>query len=202
MTTLLFGGTFDPVHHGHLITAQAALEALGAKRCVFLPARISPHKMTGRSAAGPDRVAMLRRAIEGSAQFAVDDREFARSGPSYTIDTVTELQCQYPQEKYVLLMGSDQLAMLHTWHRVHELLDRVGVALLGRPGAELEAGLQAAHRTLGQAVTERLRAGVVAAPLIDISATVIRQRVGRGAPIRYLVPEAVERYISEDQLYR
>lgn len=200
--TLLFGGTFDPVHHGHLITAQAALEALGAERCLLIPAALSPHKLTRQSAPAADRLAMLRLAIAGQAAFAVEDFELAREGPSYTVDTVAALRARQPGERWTLLMGADQLPLLHTWHRASELLEQTEVALLARPGFPLEAGLAAAERAFSPAVAERLRRAVVRAPQIDISATVIRQRVAQGASIRYLAPEAVVDYIASHGLYR
>lgn len=202
MATILFGGTFDPVHHGHLITAQAALEALRAERLVFIPANVSPHKSAmALGASGEDRVAMLRLAIEGVEAFSVDDLEVRRAGPSYTIDTVRALRAGRPGERLILLLGADQLKQFHHWHEVRELLGLVEIAVLGRPGSEVEGPLVRIGEVLGSEVEGRCRAGMLATPLIDLSATEIRNRVSGGLAIRYRVPRGVEEYIRGHGLY-
>ena len=202
MATILFGGTFDPIHHGHLITAQAALEMLRAQRLVFIPANVSPHKSgAAMGASGADRVAMLRLAIEGVTEFSVDDLEVRRPGPSYTIDTIRALQARQPGEPLTLLLGADQLRQFHHWHQVRELLTLVEIAILGRPGSDVEGPLATIRETLGPATEERCRKAILTTPLIDLSATEIRFRVNEGLPIRYRVPEAVEQYIRSHDLY-
>jgi len=208
--TIVYGGTFDPIHHGHLITCQRAWEILRADRVLFVPAGVSPHK-TGRApeAAGAQRLAMVQLAIAGVPYFAVDGRELTRQGPSYTADTMDELQQSGgPDDHWTLLIGADQLGKLHSWHRVKYLLasgQGRGVAILARPvergGVGVEAGLASICTNLGEEVAERLRRVVLATPLMDISATGIRQRVRQGLPIDYLVPAAVAEYIRKQGLY-
>jgi nicotinate-nucleotide adenylyltransferase len=219
-TTILFGGTFDPVHFGHLRTARAAVAALGADSCRFIPAGTSPHKNAAQSAPAAARLAMLRLAIAGDPQLAVDDIEMQRPGPSYTIDTILALRQRLPHERFIWLLGADQLPKFGQWRRIHELLQLLDFAILARPGAALEPGLEAVAQTLGdrapgsgqgghvggdgygRAVAARLAACLVPAPLVDISATEIRQRCAAGAAIEDLVPPAVAEYIRTHGLYR
>ncbi len=201
MHTLLYGGTFDPIHHGHLILARAAREALQADAVLLIPARVSPLKTDpGTSAA--DRLQMLRLATQGETHFQIDDRELRRTGKSYTFDTLRELQTQNPTARYTLLLGQDQLATFHSWHHVQQILAMAQVALLGRPGTSLDAGLAAVEAKLGPPTAQRLRAALLPTPLIEISATAIRARVKQGLPISYLVPEPVAAYIAQHGLYR
>jgi len=206
---ILFGGSFDPVHHGHLIVARAAREALRADSVLFIPANMSPHKIapTRNRDAGmaAHRLAMLRLAMAAAGEkegaLEVSDVELLRPGPSYTFDTVEELAHQRPGDSFILLMGADQLSKLHTWHRVEDLLHRVIPAVVGRPGAVQEADLVAVQERMGPETADRLRAGLLPTPLIEISATDIRQRIAAGLPVTFLLPPAVEAYIAEHHLY-
>ncbi len=127
--------------------------------------------------------------------------EVRRGGPSYTIDTVEELRRERAGDRFVLLIGADQLPQLHAWHRVAELMAQVEPAVVGRPGAEVGAGLAAVRDRMGPATADRLRGAMLATPLIEISGTDIRRRVGAGRSICFLVPSAVEAYIAEHRLY-
>jgi nicotinate-nucleotide adenylyltransferase len=187
---LIYGGTFDPIHHGHLITCRRARELLGADAVVLIPARVSPHKLQAAPTTGAQRLAMIERAIAGEADFRVDGRELSRDGPSYTFDTLAALAAERPGDRLTLLIGADQLPKFSTWHRVEELLGLVGVAVLGRPGVVMPAGGGAGRFTPLQT------------PLIDISATAVRERVAAGLPITYLVPAGVAEYIAAEGLYR
>ncbi len=194
---LLYGGTFDPIHHGHLITCRSAREALGAEGVLLIPAWVSPHKQDEPPASTAEqRLRMLELALAGAEDFALDAREVSRGGPSYTIDTVRELQRDRPQDRFTVLIGADQLPKLHTWHRIEALLAQGPMAVLAR-GAEA-GGLEAARQHLG-ALVERLQ--ILATPRVDISATAIRQRVARGLSISYLVPAAVAEFIAREGLY-
>ncbi|HET9820547.1 MAG TPA: nicotinate-nucleotide adenylyltransferase [Burkholderiaceae bacterium] len=187
----LFGGTFDPPHNAHLALAAAALAALALDAVRWIPAG-DPWQKAQRISAAAHREAMVRLAIAGEPRFALDRRELERHGPSYTIDTVRELQAGEPGADWFLLIGADQYAGLHTWRDWPELLDRVGLAVANRPGARAApdpAVAARAHR-------------VVPLPLLDVSATEIRDRVARGAPIDHMVPPAVARYIEANRLYR
>ena len=186
----LFGGTFDPVHNAHVALARSALDALALQEVRWVPAG-QPWQKPGVSEA-PHREAMVRLAIAGESRFVLDRIEIERSGPSYTLDTVRALRAAFPATEWVLLVGQDQYAGLHTWQGWRELLGLVTLAVARRPGAP-------------QAVnTEVERAGCRAVPLpmMDISATDIRARVAAGGDIATLVPPDVAGYIARHGLYR
>jgi nicotinate-nucleotide adenylyltransferase len=179
----IYGGTFDPVHHAHLILARVALERFALEKVVFVPTRLSPHK--NASVATPEaRLQMLRSAIEGEAEFEVDDCELQREPPSYTIDTVEKLRQKYPGAHLFLLIGDDNLAGLPSWRGFEDLRDMVIFIVLQR------AFTPVAHEYLS--VDRR----------IDISATEIRNRIASGRSIHYLVPRGVEQIIHARGLYR
>ncbi len=180
----VYGGTFDPVHHAHLILAREALEKLELDEIVFVPAAASPHKLSQTSAPGPVRVEMLRAAIAGEARFCLDELELNRPPPSYTFDTMTELKRRAPEDQFFYLIGADNLSKLETWHRIQELRALVQFVVLHRGFAPVRCDLPMIARH------------------IDISATEIRKRVATGRSIRYLVPAAVEEIITREQLYR
>ena len=178
----IYGGTFDPVHHAHLILARAALERFALERIVFVPTRLSPHK-NASVAAAEVRLDMLRAAIGGEAQFEVDDCELHRDPPSYTIDTVEKLRQRYSGAHLFLLIGDDNLAGLPSWRGFEDLRDMVTFIVLQR------AFTPVAHEYLS--VDRR----------IDISATEIRNRIASGRSIHYLVPSSVEQIIRARGLY-
>jgi nicotinate-nucleotide adenylyltransferase len=180
----VFGGTFDPIHHGHLILAGDALEQLGLERVIFIPAAISPHKLAAKPAPAEIRVEMLRAAIDGEPRFSLDTVELDRPAPSYTVDTIEALRLREPGATFVCLIGEDNVAQLSTWHRFTDLSKMVEFAVLDRSGLKTAHPYPAIRRHL------------------DISATEIRNKVARGQSIRYLVPPAVETLIRERQLYR
>jgi nicotinate-nucleotide adenylyltransferase len=176
----LFGGTFDPVHLGHLILAEDALEILNLDRIIFLPAAISPHKGNHPPlASGAERLEMLRLAIAGESRFSVDARELHREGPSYTIDTVRSLLGDYPGVRFLYLIGADNVPDLEHWHKIAELKNLVDFAVLQRAEGERFD----LHEF--QVVPRR----------VDISSTEIRERLAKGLSIRYLLPEAVYHYM-------
>ena len=180
----LFGGTFDPIHHGHLLLARDALEQLRLDRLLFIPAACSPHKLGQQPAAADLRAEMIRAAIEGEPRFCLDELELTRPGPSYSVETVEELKRREPDSEFVYLVGEDNVAQLATWHRFAELEKMVQFVVLDRSGLNCEHPYPAIRRH------------------IDISATDIRNRVASGQTIRYLVPPPVEVIIRERQLYR
>lgn len=179
----IYGGTFDPIHHGHLILAREALEMLGLDQVVFVPARVSPHK-DAPAANAEMRLSMLQAAVAGEAQFAVDDCELRRPPPSYTIDTVERFRKGAIDCEIYYLLGEDNLPGLPSWHRFDELQKLVRFAVLDR------TGIETVHR---YPVVRRQ---------IDISASEIRKRVASGRSIRYFVPPEVEAIIRRDHLYR
>ena len=198
---LLFGGSFDPIHHGHLIVARAAAERIDAGRVVLIPAARPPHKPGAVLAPASDRLAMCRLAVEGDALFEVSDFELSVDGPNYTLTTVRHFRAALPGASLYWLIGADSLAELREWHRIGELAAEctfVTVARSGKPPADTAvlAGL------IGVEPLQRIDRHILDTPLIAISATAIRERVRGGRSIRYLVPEGVERYIRERGLYR
>lgn len=199
---LLFGGSFDPVHNGHLIIARAAAEAVGVGRVVLIPSPHPPHKPDRELAPGPDRLEMCRRAVAGDPQFSVSDWELGQPGPSYTWRTVRHFRQVCPAGTEICwLIGADSLVELGTWYRVGELVELCTIVSAGRPGFETP-DLSVLEGPLTRAQIERLRRQIVATPLIEISATDIRARVRAGRSIRYLVPDAVAAHIAERGLYR
>ena len=183
----LLGGSFDPVHHGHLIVAQAAREKLGLDELRFLPAREQPFKQ-GRHRSSPDhRAAMLSLAIKGTPGFALEPIELERSGPSYTIDTLEALRTREPGSEFVLLLGADAAAELPAWREAKRIPQLARMVVFARPGSKVPAAPEIAQ--------------VIEVPAIDISATEIRRRVANRLPIRYWVPDAVAEYIARHRLY-
>ncbi|HEX4637850.1 MAG TPA: nicotinate-nucleotide adenylyltransferase [Chthoniobacterales bacterium] len=180
----IYGGTFDPIHHGHLILGRQACEQLGLDELIFVPASVSPFKSPS-FASGELRLSMLRAAIDGQDGFAADDCELRRPAPSYSIDTVLRVREREPKAELFWLIGADNVGGLSKWHRIDELKKLVQFVVLDRG-----CGEKSAHEF---PVVQRN---------IDISATEIRKRVASGRSIRYLVPKAVEEIIRREKLYR
>lgn len=207
----IFGGTFDPIHFGHLRLAEEMAEAMGLSQVLFIPAGQPPHRGVPRIAA-THRLEMVRRAIAGNPRFAVDAREVQRSGPSFTVDTLTTLRAELGNEQPLwLLLGADAFLGLPNWHEWRRLFDLANIAVAARPGAWLMQS-DALPDALKQAISQRQVADAPAAgpagsvwlrqmtPL-DISATAIRDTLARQGSVRYLLPDAVLDYINEHQLY-
>jgi nicotinate-nucleotide adenylyltransferase len=198
----LFGGSFNPIHHGHLIVARAVAEHLGVSRLVLVPSAAPPHKHGQDLAPAQDRLAMARLAVEGDAGFDVSDAEIRRSGPSYTFLTVEDYRRAIgPDTPLYWLIGADTLPELHTWYRIGELTERCRIVTAVRPGYE-HVDLSLLSRVLPEDCVGRLMEAILPTPRIDISATDIRDRVCTGRSIRFLVPETVREYIEQRGLYR
>lgn len=193
----IFGGTFDPIHTGHLLLASELCFALRLDRVLFMVARTPPHKRGQEISADIDRVAMVEAAIEGDPRFAVSRVELERPGPSYTADTLAYLSDQWPSVSLVFLMGEDSLRDLSSWHEPHRILAAAELGVAARPGVDVD--LSDVYAGLPAAVG---RIHLVPTPEIDLSSSDIRRRVAEGCPIRYHVPESVERYIRNRGLYR
>jgi len=201
---VIFGGAFDPVHHGHLIVARAVAEHCAYERITLVPSASPPHKDPAQ-APGSDRLAMLRLAVEGEELFDVCDIELRRGGTSYTFDTLTALREGLGGEGEMhLVVGADMLADLPNWHRSGELVElaRIVVARRRPWDGRMDELLAASRGCFGDEVARRLAESVVPTPLIDISSTAIRQRVAEGRSIRFLVPERVREHIERHGLYR
>lgn len=184
----LLGGSFDPVHLGHLIVARAVAEALGLDEVRFLPTAAQPLKQGVHGAAVRDRVAMVTAAIAGEPGFALEAIEADRPGPSYTVDTLRALRAREPGRAFALLLGADAVRDLGQWREAEALPGLARLVAFTRAGAP-----RPAHPLLDQ---------VVEVPAVEISSTDIRRRVAAGQSIRYLVPEAVVDYIARQGLYR
>lgn len=202
MRRLLYGGSFDPVHAGHLSLARSAARALGAERVSLVPAADAPHKRGGASASAADRLEMCRRAVAGDPLFDVLDVEVARGGVSYTVDTVRELlagPCR--GDRIMLLIGQDQLAELGNWRDAAALASLAPIAVLPRSGAP-EPPWPEIEKKLGKESADGIRARCLRVPAVDISSTAIRRRVAEGKSIRCWVPDAVADYVEARGLYR
>lgn len=196
----LFGGTFNPVHMGHLLVAQDALEQFELTRVLFIPCARPAHKEGQGLAPARHRLAMLERAIKGDRRFEVSDIELARSGVSYSIDTVSALAAAHPGMELVFIIGADSLVELHQWREVRRLLGLCRVVTLVRPGLE-EEQLRAADLKVDE-FSSVLKADIRAGHRMQVSSSDIRERIAAGRSVRYLVPPEVERYIVEHSLYR
>jgi len=186
----LFGGSFNPIHTGHLILAERCAEELRLDKVLFVPNAVSPLKSAEQYGPARDRLAMVRAAVKGNRRFGVLDDEVRRGGASYTFDTVTALS-ERTSAKLYFLIGTDAVADLDRWHRAREVARRVTFAVLRRPGS-----LGAQPPPWLESWTE------VSTPLIEISSSEIRERIRGGRSIRYLVPEAVAAIIRRKGLYR
>ena len=179
----IYGGTFDPIHHGHLIVAREALEKLGAEQVIFIPARVSPLRKTAPVARDEVRLLMIKAAIESEPGFAVDDCELLRPPPSYTIDTIEQIRQRNSEATIYCLIGEDNVDRLTKWRRFADLEKMVRLVVLDRSGQQPHHAYPIIRRK------------------IDISATEIRKRVATGRSIRYFVPPAVEEIIRREKLY-
>lgn len=201
----IYGGSFDPVHAGHLLAAETAREQARLDRVFFVPAAASPHKPGVALAPAADRLAMLTLATAGHDAFSVSSLELDRGGPSYTVDTLGELARAHPRDTLVLILGPDALASFATWRepaRIAALAELVPVEreTLDDVAALATAGGLAA--VLGAETTAALVARRVRMPAIGIRATGLRAAVAAGRSIRYQTPRAVERFIQTHGLYR
>ncbi|MFO7871676.1 MAG: nicotinate-nucleotide adenylyltransferase [Kiritimatiellia bacterium] len=196
----ILGGTFNPVHAGHLILAQTALETLDLTKVVFVPCSRPPHKAPRSMAEAKHRLAMTQKAVECDPRFEVSDVEIARGGVSYSIDTVREFRKRAPGTGLVFIIGTDTLAELHLWKDVYELLKLCELAAFERPGSGPER-VSEEDIGLDPPYGRRLLEGVYPGRKIEISSSDIRYRAAEGLSIRYLVPETVEMYIAEHRLY-
>ena len=183
----LFGGSFDPVHLGHLVAAETAAEALGT-RVRLMPAREQPFKQAGHGATAEQRAEMLALAVAGNPHLSVERIELELAAPSYTVRTLRALLEREPGNRFTLLLGADAARELPDWFEVEALPALAEVVVFGRPGAPVPE-----HPIIRRSID---------IPAVDISATLVRRRVAEGRSIRYLVPDAVREYIAAHGLYR
>lgn len=190
--TGLMGGTFDPIHLGHLLAAEAASEAAELDEVWFIPTNVPPHKPQP-GVGGADRLEMVRLAIAGRTGFRAEEAELARGGVSYTVDTVAALREREPGRSFYWIVGTDMMNDLPNWRRIEELAALVRFVCLQRQGERSEAG------QLPLFLRERILQAPM--PQVGISSTDIRERLRSGRSIRYQVPEAVREYIERKGLY-
>ncbi len=179
----LFGGSFDPIHHGHLILARDAMESLGLDRVIFIPVNVSPHKLAHPPVAARLRCEMVAAAIAGEPRFSMDACEAEREGPSFAVDTVRLMRRRFPQAELFYFIGEDNVSSLHTWLEIDELKKLAYFVVLARGNLQPVEGFPVISRN------------------IDISSTDIRNRIARGLSVRYLLPDAVCAILTRHQLY-
>lgn len=204
----ILGGTFDPVHFGHLRTAMELLECLPLAEVRFVLCRVPPLGKTP-VATVEDRLAMLTAAVAEAPRFVVDERELGRDGPSYSVDTLESLRADFPDRPLCLIVGMDAFASLPAWHRWEELLSLAHVVVAHRPGAPLPDGeaisrLVSRHRTCDPADLAGKPAGRIllhAVTQLDISSSAIRETLSRGESPRYLLPDAVLDLLQSNGCY-
>lgn len=194
----LFGGTFDPVHFGHLLLAEQCREQLSLDEVWFLPSGNPPHKDERGITPGQARVEMLEFAVAGHPQFEVNRMELAREGTTFTVDTLTTLAAEDAKRELFFLIGADSLHDLPTWRNPRRITELATIVAVNRGDAPLPA-LDAVKSELGEAAASRIELATI--PGIDLSSSGIRRRVSEGKSIRYMTPRAVEVYIQEHGLY-
>ncbi len=188
----IFGGTFNPIHYGHLINAEIIRSDLSLDRIILVPARYPVHKSLAGEVPADERYAMAVLAVAEAGEYEVSRIEIDRKEPSYTITTVHELQKQYPDSELNLIVGMDSLNTIDTWRETEHLLNHVSLIVMRRPGEKPapDIDLRGCSVRFGEN------------PLIDISSTVIRERLRTGKSVRFLLPDAVIDYIARKGLYR
>jgi len=179
----LFGGSFDPIHHGHLILARDAMECLALDRVIFIPANVSPHKLSHPPAPVGIRCEMVEAAIAGESRFSMDACEAEREGASYAVDTVRLMRARFPEARLFYFIGEDNVPDLQTWREIEALQALASFVVLARGDSGMVEGFPVIRRN------------------IDISSTDIRNRIARGLSVRYLLPDAVCAILAQHQLY-
>ncbi|MBN1457576.1 MAG: nicotinate (nicotinamide) nucleotide adenylyltransferase [Sedimentisphaerales bacterium] len=201
MKLILFGGTFDPVHRGHIQVARYSFEKICADKLIFVPAKRSPHKGNFPVASGEHRLNMLSIAAESIDNFVVSDLELERPDPSYTIDTVTAFKEKYGKETQIFwLIGADTVEDLPKWHRIKDLIDACNLSVMYRAGFK-KPDFTVFREHLGENRIDKLGKHVISTPLVDISSTEIREKLSRGVDVCDLLESDVIRYIRQNNLY-
>ncbi|HYZ17067.1 MAG TPA: nicotinate-nucleotide adenylyltransferase [Candidatus Acidoferrum sp.] len=196
----IFGGSFDPVHNGHLFVAEAVREACELDRVLFVPTREGKHYRNGAmNASAEQRATMIRLAIAANVSFALDESDLAPEASGYTADLLPRLQRRYPDAAFTFIVGGDSLVRSH-WQRLDEVVDAVERFVVAPRGGVTQSDLDRALADLDPA--RRTKIAMIDLPLVAESATLVRERLGAGKSARYLIPEPVHRYIKEHGLYK
>jgi len=197
----IFGGTFDPVHYGHLLLAESCREGCRLDAVWFVPAAQAPHKRERHPTSSEDRVEMLKLAIGGHEPFSVSEIEIERGGVSYMVDTLEAIHQLHQNDELFLLMGGDSLHDLPNWREPGRICKLALPVVVRRPGDE-KIDFSGLKELVSQARLDEIERNVVEMPLIDLSSRELRRRVAEGRSIRYRTPRAVEKYIETHELYR
>ena len=198
---ILFGGTFDPIHKGHIEVAEAAAEKIGSTKIILIPARRSPHKKQKPAASDTDRIAMLKLAIANKNIFHISAIELNRAEPSYTIDTVRHLRQQFGQDcTFYWLLGADMLKDLPKWHKIDELLNECSISVMNRSGFD-KPDFESLVNELSAENVKKLRENAIETPLIEISSTEIRQKLAQDEDTSRYLHHDVQNYIKRHKLY-
>lgn len=183
----VLGGTFDPIHIGHLIAASEAYAQLQLNQVLFIPAGLPWQKSDQHISAPGHRLEMVRLAISGDDRFGLSEIEITRPGPSYAIETYEELQKAEPETEFIWILGADAASKIKTWHRWQDFVESVSIAVVNRLGVSADS------------ISKNFIS--ISIPDVDVSATLLRERYESGQTTRYLVPNAVDAYIRENKLY-
>ncbi len=194
----ILGGSFNPPHLAHLICAQQALGELPLDRVVLMPLAIAPHKEAPEDPGTEHRLAMCRLAVADDERLGISDLELKRGGPSYTVDTLRYIHAREPADELTFIVGGDMAETLPAWHEPEAILELATMAVAERAEARRERIL----KQVGQLTAPPARLRFLAMPRVDISSSLVRERVAAGLPVRYLVTDAVDRYIGDHGLYR
>lgn len=195
----IMGGTFDPLHYGHLVAAEMARHEFALEKVIFIPTGNPPHKVGRRVTSSGDRYEMVKRAVQDNSFFEVSDLEIQRKGYSYTVDTLKDMHKLYPQHELYFITGADAFREIFTWREVQSVLSLSHFIGASRPGFDPHEFLEELKRNYPEFLPHMHLFDV---PALAISSTDIRSRVKEGKPIRYLLPESVRLYIEEADLYR
>jgi nicotinate-nucleotide adenylyltransferase len=195
----ILGGTFNPIHYGHLLLAESARDRLGLDKVVFIPTGNNPFKTTDWDIDASHRYEMAKRGIESNGYFEISDIEIKREGYTYTIDTLKELEKEYSGDELYLIVGADIVFEIDAWKQAEEVLKKISLVTTFRPGYD-----QDRLDTRVEEIKELYHARILKlyTPEMDISSSEIRSRVKHGYSIKYLLPENVEEYIYQQNLYR
>lgn len=184
----IFGGTFNPIHFGHLVLAEQALEKLDLDKVIFIPSFYPPHKKSADIASAAHRYNMVKLAIQGNARFKVSDIEIKRRGRSYSIDTLRQLKKIYPKARLFFISGSDVSDQISRWKSINQILSLANFVLAKRPGYRLKK--------------HNKNISVISITELDISSSMVRRKIKAKKSIRYLMPMRIYKYIKEKGLYR
>jgi len=200
---LLFGGTFDPIHNGHIQIARLIAAKLTVHKVIFIPSAHPPHKEPHSLTPAPMRLALTQLALEGDDLFEVSDCELHRRGPSFTLDTIRYFRDQFgPDTTLYWLIGADTISELPGWYKVNQLVEQCTIVTARRPGYQAQLSSALFQNVLTPAQITRLQQHVIDTPEFDISATDIRSRLRRGLTVNELIPPKVLQYITDNNLYK